>query len=360
MLITDAEKLKKYASSERKWQGIPSVEITAGGRMFVSFYSGMETETWGNFAVLIKSDDGGKTWSEPVAAVDVGDKARAFDPCLWISPDGKLRFFWSVMPDTHVECAVCDDPDADELVWSEVFSLPGEVMLNKPIVTSDGRWLFPCAKWRYGIYPEYPGKEGTYGASACVESCDGGASYTVIGEANAENKCFDEHMFLEKKNGDISVFIRCYYGIAECVSHDGGKTWEKDEDSRFGGPNSRFCIRRLSTGNILFVNHYKWQGRNNLTAMISEDDGRTFKGFLRLDGRNEVSYPDAVEKDGKIYIVYDRERGAHYNPRRDYSRHAREILMAVVTEKDILAGEPVTEECSLRNIVSKLSHMIPD
>lgn len=359
MLITDPSLLEKYSTANRRWQGIPGIEVTPKGRMFCTFYSGMDTETMGNYAVLIKSDDGGNSWSEPIAAVDVGESARAFDPCLWISPDGKLRFFWGVMPDTHIEYAVCADPDADILSWSGTGTIPGEVMLNKPTVLADGTWIFPCAVWKYGLFPECPGEKGKKTASLCVASHNMGKTYEVLGAADAENKQFDEHMFLQKKNGDISVFIRTFYGIAECTSSDGGRTWSRDTDSRLGGPCSRFFIRRLPSGNILLVNHYKYRGRNNLTAMISRDDGATYEGFLRLDGRPEVSYPDAAFHDGKIYIVYDRERGAHYSKTRDYSMSAREILMATVTEEDILAGKPVTPVCRLRQIISKLSHMIP-
>lgn len=360
MLLTDPEKLKKYGTPARKWQGIPSIEITPRGRIFVAFYSGMETETMGNFVVLVKSDDGGKSFSEPIAAVDVGPHARAFDPCLWLSPDGKLRFFWAVMPDTHVEYAVCADPDKEVPEWSEVKTdLPGEVMLNKPTVLSDGTWLFPSAIWNYGLFPEYPGEKSKKGASLAVTSRDQGSSYEIAGHANAESKSFDEHMFLEKNDGSLEVYIRTFYGIAKCVSYDKGHTWSEDKDSRLGGPCSRFFIRRLSSGNILLINHYKYHKRNNLTAMLSRDDGMTFEGFLRIDARNDVSYPDAVEKDGKIYVVYDRERGARYDPKRDYSRHAREILMAVITEEEILAGKSFAPEKNLKIIVSKLSHMIP-
>ena len=76
MLITDSEALKKYASQNRLWQGIPSIEVTKKGRMFATLYSGGITEQNGNFSVLISSLDGGETWSEPIAAVDMGDSAR--------------------------------------------------------------------------------------------------------------------------------------------------------------------------------------------------------------------------------------------------------------------------------------------
>ena len=78
MLITDPSLLEKYSTANRRWQGIPGIEVTPKGRMFCTFYSGMDTETMGNYAVLIKSDDGGNSWSEPIAAVDVGESARAF------------------------------------------------------------------------------------------------------------------------------------------------------------------------------------------------------------------------------------------------------------------------------------------
>ena len=77
MLITDPSLLEKYSTANRRWQGIPGIEVTPKGRMFCTFYSGMDTETMGNYAVLIKSDDGGNSWSEPIAAVDVGHSTRA-------------------------------------------------------------------------------------------------------------------------------------------------------------------------------------------------------------------------------------------------------------------------------------------
>ena len=67
-----------------------------------------------------------------------------------------------------------------------------------------------------------------------------------------------------------------------------------------------------------------WNARNNLVAMLSDDDGKTWKGALVLDTRNEISYPDGVQADnGDIYVIYDYERYG-----------AREILMAVFTEED--------------------------
>ena len=199
------------------------------------------------------------------------------------------------------------------------------------------------------------GSDGTKASGAHVyATADGGRSFTHRGTVIARDRWFDEHMLLPMQNGDLEMYIRTTYGVGKAVSHDGGYTFDPDTDSGFGGPNSRFYIGRLSTGHILLVNHYGFQKRDHLTAMISRDEGKTFEGFLLIDERHNVSYPDVKEHDGHIYIIYDRERGAHYQPDRDYSASAREILMAKVTEADILAGKLVTPTASLRNIVSKL------
>lgn len=356
MVITDVQALKKYSTDKRLWQGIPGVERTEKGRLFVTWYSGGVVEQLGNYSILVKSDDGGDRFSEPIVAIDLGEEARSYDPCLWIDPMGRLWFIWAEFPNNVVKFIRCNDPDADELIWSEERILGYDVMLNKPIVTRDGAWLFPCAVWRKGLLASGTGSDGTRPTGSHVYiSRDEGETFSLLGTAVAKDRGFDEHMILERLDGSLECYIRTRYGIAVSESNDGGVTWSAGVDSGLGGPNSRFHICRLKSGNILLVNHYRFAGRNNLTAMISRDDGKTYEGHLLLDERADVSYPDAIEgNDGFIYIVYDRERGAHYVPDFDYDYHAREILMAKVTEEDILNGQLIHSESYLKKIVNKL------
>ena len=119
MVITNIDQLKKYHTSTRLWQGIPGVERTQQGRIFVTWYSGGEVEQLGNYSLVVKSDDGGKSFSEPIIVVDVGTEARSYDPCLWIDPLGRLWFIWAEFPNNAVKFVRCDDPDAETLTWSE-------------------------------------------------------------------------------------------------------------------------------------------------------------------------------------------------------------------------------------------------
>lgn len=356
MLITNPSELEFTYSHNRKWQGIPGIERTPGGRMFITFYSGGITEQLGNYCVILMSDDDGATWSEPIAAAYAGEEHRCYDPVLWIDPNGRLWFIWAEAPDSRIAAAVCDEPDASSLHWSEARTIGHNVMMNKPTVLSDGSWLFPMAIWRFGLgiaNTDTRWSEDERLAYA-VRTADEGKTFERLGGVNAPERCFDEHMLLELGDGRIMMLIRTNYGIGVSYSADRGLSWSEAVDSGLGGPNSRFHIRQLPSGNVLLVNHVNFTGRNNLTVMISRNDCRSWEGYLMIDERASVSYPDsAFGADGSIYIVYDRERGCSWGGN-NADNDAREILFAKITEEDILSGKLVSHGSSLRNIASKL------
>ena len=103
--------------------------------------------------------------------------------------------------------------------------------------------------------------------------------------------------------------------------------------------------RRLASGNILLVKNGKIDedcGRKDLTAFLSDDDGKTWKGGLVLDERTDVACPDGDQRaDGRIVVAYDHDRFGD-----------REILYAEFTEKDVLAGSVESAGCGLKNLIS--------
>ena len=174
-------------------------------------------------------------------------------------------------------------------------------------------------------------------------SKDKGDVIKYLGSANIPKRTFDEHMVVEKKDQTLWMLVRTIDGIGQSFSYDRGKTWTKAEDTGIRGPNSRFFIKRLSSGNLIMIYHYNFNGRNNLTAKLSINDGRTWEGGLLLDERSDVSYPDAVQdENGLIYAIYDRER-----------YKAKEILMAKFSENDILEGKCISQNAKLKILISK-------
>ena len=363
MLITDRTQLTPYYAGHRVWQGIPGIARTKGGRTFIAFYSGNTCETYGNFCLLLKSETD-QDFGEPIAVIEKKGKFRCFDPVLWIDPLDRLWFIWNVMPGEEVWGCICENPDAETLHWGEEFYIGRGIMMNKPTVLSTGEWLFPIALWRkdlMGAFRKNGLREEDAVGSYVYKTADNGKTFSCLGMAQVRSTTFDEHMILELNNGVLMMLVRTAYGIGRSYSYDRGKSWSAGQDSGLKGPNSRFHLRRLRSGRVLLINHFEYTGRNNLTALLSEDDGKTFPYRLLLDSRENVSYPDATQaEDGTIYIVYDRERGGFKQSLEEVYDCAREVLTAKITEEDILAGKLVDPGSFLQNVVCKLEKLAPE
>ena len=349
----------RFLPQNRRWQGIASMTCTPTGTLYAVFYSGGVTEQQGNFCVVCRSEDGGASWTDPLWTVaHPSGQVRCFDPNVWTDPDGRLWLFWTQSYGFYdgrcgVWCAVCPDPDADCPHLSDPRRIADGLMMNKPTVLQDGGWLFPIAVWDWmsaTVPLGTPDNKRTIPrVSGVYLSRDRGETFTFLGGADVPNRCFDEHMVVERADSSLWMLVWRLDGIGESFSLDGGRSWTPGVKSPIEGPCSRFFIRRLRSGRLLLVNHLRFSGRNNLAAQLSEDDGRTWLGGLMLDPRPDVSYPDGAEsEDGRIYIVHDRERYA-----------AREVLMSVFREEDVLAGGPVSGDMRLCVPVSRAEGPLP-
>lgn len=331
---------------ERKWQGIPGIERAKNGRLWATFYSGGDTEGDENFVALLTSDDDGQTWSDIRYVIDPPDKVRAYDSCLWHDPSGRLWLFWSQSYTFYdgrcgVFATTCTNSGDANPTWSEPRRITDGIMMNKPTVLSNGDWLLPSAVWACMTSPYNELPEERF--SNVYRSTDQGETFHKLGSADIPNRQFDEHSVIERKDGSLWMLVRAFYGIGESESFDGGRTWTPGKQSPLGGPSSRFFIRRLQSGRLLLVNHYQFKGRSHLTAMLSEDDGKSWFGHLLLDERSAVSYPDGVQADdGTIYVIYDWNRNSD-----------KEFLLAKFTEEDVMQGRIVSSRGALKQLVNK-------
>lgn len=115
-----------YGAPTRAFQGIPSIERSPGGRLWAVWYGGPgPTEDRYNYIVLVTSGDNGRTWSDERLVIDPdGDgPVRAFDPELWMDPDGRLWVFWAqtIGHDgtiAGVWAVTTDTPDDGHPQWS--------------------------------------------------------------------------------------------------------------------------------------------------------------------------------------------------------------------------------------------------
>ena len=317
-----------YNMANRSYCGISSVAVSpSGGRLWATWYaSPTGGEDSNNYAILATSDDRGEHWREVLICDPDGlGPRRVFDPEVWVSPDGKLRWTFTdrvaplraVAKDGYSGCSA--DPRNDRLMmvtldseklpaapFPETVQIGRGVMMCKPIVLRNGNWLLPVAHWK-----EAP--------SACaLESSDGGKTFHELGGVTLPEKerLFEEHNFLELRDGTIRTYIRALHGPHACWqadSKDGGHTWSEPKPCDFTHCTSRVFVRRLSSGAVLMVKNGpldKDVGRRQMTAFVSYDDAKTWQGGLVLSvGDEHCAYPDGDQgPDGTIYLTWDGQR----------------------------------------------------
>ena len=115
----------EHAVTTRAFTGIPSMAVAPKGRLWASWYAGpTPAEDLNNYVVLSTSSDDGATWTEVLTVdPDAGGPVRSFDPELWVSPDGRLFFFWAQMEkgrrdaELGVWCIETSEPDAAQPAW---------------------------------------------------------------------------------------------------------------------------------------------------------------------------------------------------------------------------------------------------
>ena len=331
-----------HSPTNRSFTCAPSIAVAPNGRLWATWFCArLCNEEDDSYALLVTSSDGGATWNEVAwADPDRTGKWRTFDPGLWITPDGKLQWTFSEhtlwrYEDTarlgHVlfRC-MFDDPCSEpaELPRAERFA--EGVMLGRPFVAADGTWMYPLAKWK-------PGRKLD---PKLYVSTDRGRTIELRGEVDVPDSEYGEHSVIELKNGDLWMCSRTKaLGLYEGVSSDGGRTWRKFRDPSLKFTNSRPYAMRLKSGRILLVKNGAIDencGRKKLSAYLSDDECRTWKGGLLLEASGS-EYPCACEdENGVIRVVYDRCR-----------YESADVSMATFTEEDVLAGRPVSPKAKL-------------
>jgi len=350
--------LPKYDYDKLDYGMTIGIERTPQGRLWACWVAGGDSPD--AYFVLATSDDDGETWSKPRLVVDshsknLPRKRSILVGNLWTDTLGRLWLIFDQSIDMFdgragVWAAICDNPDAEKPAWSKPRRIWHGVTLNKPTVLANGEWMLPISLDQRGGFGPFKGcfaeLDPLRGANVFVSN-DKGATWQRRGMAVFPKPSWHEHMIVQRNDGSLWMLARTNNGIMESTSADEGRTWSKPVASAIKHPAARFHIRRMQSGRLLLIKHGdkidQHNGRVQLSAWLSDDDGKTWQGGLVLDERKGISYPDGFQApDGTIYISYDRNRSTD-----------GEILLARFTEDDVLAQKPFGPKSKLKMLISR-------
>ena len=342
---------KPLCKEAGRYIGWPSVCRTKNGDLLAVF-SGDRDEHVCPFGKvqMVRSTDGGQTWSAPVnicntilddrdagiISLDDGTLVMAWFTSIayrnLIRDRSKLargtpRLYWWLhdekLPPADVEAqlgAFTRRSSDGGKTWEPAVRTPCSAP-HGPVKLKDGRLL-------------YVGKSGdadhknlgaNVGKVVAAESRDQGRSWQVIGEIPFPSQlhvlrdCHEPHA-VETTDGRIVAQIRCerrdseFRGSLQSESSDGGKTWTEAKIVGLDGYPPHLI--RLADGKLLSVYGRRWPSdsakfKRHLGefACLSDDQGRTWdvKNEIKIAGHwnGDLGYPASVQlPDGSILTVY--------------------------------------------------------
>ena len=187
--------------------------------------------------------------------------------------------------------------------WSKPRRLPAGIVgpiKNKPVQLPNGDVLCPSSTENNGWRVHFERTSDLGENWTATEPVNDGKEIRAI-----------QPSILFHPDGKLQAVGRTGRGkIFEIWSEDGGKTWGTMTLTTLPNPNSGIDAVTLQDGRQLLVYNPTTHGRSPLRVAVSAD-GKEWKDVVTLedDPRKEFSYPAMIQaKDGLVHIVYTWKR----------------------------------------------------
>jgi predicted neuraminidase len=241
-------------------------------------------------------------WSRP-SEVATGRVSRlrrypCWNPVLFQVPHGPLLLFYKVGPSPSRWWGMLIRSSDGGRTWSQPHRLPRGILgpvKNKPVVTDGGALLCPSSRedggWRVHLEVSPDGGE-TWRAGPALNDHK---AFAAI-----------QPTILSYPNGRMQLLCRSRQGrITECWSEDGGQTWSPMAPTGLPNPDSGIDAVTLKDGRALLVYNHSEQRRTPLNVAISADGVRWSAVAVLEDSLGEYSYPAVIQaSDGKVHVTY--------------------------------------------------------
>jgi hypothetical protein len=188
------------------------------------------------------------------------------------------------------------------MTWSQPYRVP-VTSPHGPIVTPSGRLLYPGKK--------YPSETGEVGVMESTDDGLTWKWLATIPTRPGDKAAdYHELHGVEAANGHLIVHIRNHNAenkneTLQTVSTDGGKTWSRPAPIGVWGLPSH--LLRMGNGNLVMTYGYRRQPFGN-QARVSFNHGRTWSAPVAVsaDGLNgDLGYPSTVEvTPGELFTLW--------------------------------------------------------
>jgi len=232
-----------------------------------------------------------------------GTRHPCWNPVLFQHPDGPLLLFYKVGPSPSSWWGMLIKSKDGGQTWSEPTRLPEHIfgpIKNKPVLLADARLLCGTSTEDHGwrVHMEWTNDLGQTWHRTDV--LNDGKTIQAI-----------QPTILQHQSGRLQILCRSRgtSKIVESWSDDQGRTWGKLQVTELPNPNSGIDGVTLADGRHLLVYNHTPRGRSPLNVAVS-NDGRTWYAAAVLENTpGEFSYPAVIQTADKlVHITYTWKR----------------------------------------------------
>ena len=287
-----------------------TIEETEDG-LIAAWFGGTEERNPDVGIWVSRKPNGGK-WTNPVEVAngvqEDGTRYPTWNPVLYRTTEGKIMLFYKVGPSPSEWWGMMITSDDGGQTWSEPERLPDGILgpiKNKPVLLDNGDLIS-------GSSTEHNGWQVHFEISQ-----DTGRTWQKVGPINdGEEFMVIQPTILQHGDGKLQMLCRSQSrAIVESWSEDYGQSWSELSKSSLPNNNSGLDGVTLDDGRHLLVyNHVlppegaeRGKGeRTPLNVAVSED-GKNWSAALVLEDSeiSQYSYPSVIQsEDGMVHIVY--------------------------------------------------------
>jgi predicted neuraminidase len=297
----------------------PGICKAASGALLVCYREGYSHAS-GNpddgRVMLVRSLDGGATWSEPELAYDdpAMDDRNAAIACM---SDGTIALIWDKYLHGVHHFAWLSTSNDEGRTWREpvrVSETENVHTRSRPLDLSNGTWLIPFAESGHGP---------TTATHFSVYDPRTGEARQIRATPVGRRECADEVAVTRAVDGRLVALIRSQTDPAfwQIESGNDGETWSEPRLTDIPSQFTPCDLITLDDGRLLCT--FSFRERRNERLCVSEDQGATwlvedsvdlFAGTAAVGG--DRSYPASVQIDANtigtvLYETQEPPRGGH-------------------------------------------------